>query len=82
MVMDVTLRDYEWLSVNRAYSRVANLMSIVKNFGGVLTVLWHNSNMLYGWGNLYERLLKLFKDEGAWCTSCSRLIDWWERVNE
>jgi hypothetical protein len=51
----------------------------VKKFGGVLTVLWHNTHLSHykytGWRELYVRIMNHGFQEHAWMQSCSEIIN-------
>lgn len=42
-IMDTTLFNYRKYTMEEAHNGIINLMDEVKKFGGVLTILWHNT---------------------------------------
>lgn len=68
-VMDQTLRGYMKLEPIKAYNQVVDLVKQIKNYNGLITLLWHPGNCGDEWEcwieNVYEKLLKLLYEEGA-----------------
>ncbi len=61
-VMDCTLFDYRKLSYNQAFHSVISLINEIKKFGGIFTLLWHNSyfeeRRYPGITNFYNQVLE------------------------
>ncbi|MEN3038234.1 MAG: polysaccharide deacetylase family protein [Candidatus Kryptonium sp.] len=70
-------------SVEEIFSEIINLMQIVESFGGVMTVLFHNT--IYdefdfnGWDRIYEDFLRYAVNSGAFVSSCNEILDIFER---
>jgi peptidoglycan/xylan/chitin deacetylase (PgdA/CDA1 family) len=66
------------LDEKTAFAYVNLLSEKVKKVGGVLTLLWHTDtiNKEQHW-RLYQRTLKLLKEQGAWFASVKEIGDWW-----
>ncbi len=68
--------------VEEILDELINLLRVVKVFGGVMTVLFHNT--IYdefdfkGWDFVYEEFVKLALKEGAFVGSCREIIDLFE----
>ena len=77
-LMDGSLQKYLKLPPADAFGEIEQLTEEVKKFGGVLTVLWHNthfSSYKYpGWKELYIRLLTRCQKENAMMQSCSEVL--------
>jgi hypothetical protein len=61
-VMDGTLRDYMSLSPDEAIETIGQLITEVKEVGGVFSSLWHNESLSetgrwLGWRRVYEELV-------------------------
>lgn len=71
--------DRSNLEIERILDKALKLAELVKSFGGVMTVLFHNS--IYdefdfkGWDLVYEGLLKSALGRGAFVGSCSEILD-------
>lgn len=67
MVMDGTLFSYQQYSVEKAFSACESLMEEVQKFGGVFTLLWHNSffdeDTYPGVTKFYETLLQRISEK-------------------
>lgn len=54
----------------------------VEDVGGVLTLLWHPECIqIDAWMNVYCRLLKLLKEQGAWFGTMNEIGEWWREHN-
>jgi hypothetical protein len=67
MVMDGTLFSYQRYSIEKAFSACESLLEEVQKFGGVFTVLWHNSffdeDTYPGITKFYETLLQRISEK-------------------
>ena len=63
-------------------NEILKLAEVVKCFGGVMTVLFHNSVYdefdFKGWNFIYEEFVKFALNEGAFIGSCSEVLDLFE----
>jgi hypothetical protein len=79
VLMDGTLQKYMNLSGEQSFAEVLKLTAEMKKFGGVLTVLWHNTHFspykYQGWKDLYVKLLSHFKQDHAGMQSCSEVLN-------
>ena len=77
-LMDGTLQKYMNLSPEQSFDEVLKLLHEVEKFGGVLTVLWHNTHFSAykypGWKELYEKILTHCKKEQAGMLGCSEVL--------
>ncbi len=66
-VMDVTLFHYRKLNSSNAMPVIINLVSEIKKFNGIFTLLWHNDffdeDRYPGLTKFYENLLNYIKEE-------------------
>jgi hypothetical protein len=69
IVMDCTLFDYRKLSYAQAIDSINNLIDEIKKFGGIFTLLWHNSyfeeRRYPGITKFYANLLQNFKENNV-----------------
>lgn len=67
MVMDGTLFSYQRYSVEKSFTACESLLDEVKKFGGIFTVLWHNSffdeDTYPGVTKFYEKLLQRISEK-------------------
>lgn len=67
VIMDSTLEYYRNLDSEKAKAVIQQMINILKNYGGILTLLIHNTcydDLDYkGWGILYEEIVKYSLDE-------------------
>jgi len=88
VIMDVTLWRYMKLSQAQQYALCTALIDTVAECNGVLTLLWHNTQMCGYEGELYGRILEYANAKNAWMTSAIEIVDHWkankyhEEVNE
>ena len=68
IIMDSTLEYYRHLEPEKAKAVIKEMINRLKNYGGILTLLIHNTcydDLDYkGWGNLYEDIVQFSIDEG------------------
>ena len=80
-VMDTTFYKYMDADVREAFEWVKLLAEKVRKVNGVITILWHNTTfdeLMYGeYAKLYRTLLRFFREQKAWLTSCGELYDYW-----
>ncbi len=78
-IMDGTFSQYLHLSPDQSFDEILSLILEVKKFGGVLTVLWHNTHFsphkYPGWKELYIKLLSYCHQEHASMQSCSQILN-------
>ena len=54
-----------------------SLIDTVEAMDDVLTILWHNTNMLDESLDFYERILQYCRQKNAWLTSGEEISAWW-----
>ena len=80
--MDSTLFRSLELSPEEAWAAIERLVSTVREYGGVFTVLWHQ-RVLYnrefpGWGTTYKRLLEFLQGIDDICVLTGHEVaQWW-----
>jgi peptidoglycan/xylan/chitin deacetylase (PgdA/CDA1 family) len=78
-IMDSTFDYYMRLNKKNEWQITQQLIDTIEELNGVITVLWHNTNMSGERLELYERILKYCHQKGAWMTSGEEIIKWWEK---
>jgi peptidoglycan/xylan/chitin deacetylase (PgdA/CDA1 family) len=77
-IMDGTLFDYRRLSMGDAFESVSEILSEVKKFNGILSLLWHNGyfdEILHpGINNFYNNLLKYINNNNGDAVTGLKLI--------
>lgn len=76
-IMDGTLFDYMNLDMEGAWEITKLLIDTVEKYNGVITILWHNTEMVDEKLKLYEKILKYCYEKGAWMTSGEEIEEWW-----
>lgn len=77
VVMDLTLTSYMRLKPDNAWKLVKSLIDTVRQYQGVFTLLWHNTQCRGEMFELYECILSYCRDKNAWMTSGIEIADWW-----
>ena len=81
VIEDIALFSYE-----NPWDVCMDIINVVEECGGVLTLLWHHSvfnELEYpGWAEIYERIIKVCKEEGAWVTNAYEIAKWWRMREE
>jgi hypothetical protein len=78
-IMDSTFDYYMRLSEKDEWKLTKQIIDTVHQLNGVITILWHNTNMSQDRLKLYEKILRYCNEKNAWMTSGERIIKWWER---
>src|SRR5439155_671266 len=69
------------LSESEAEKRCRALIDNARQFGGVLTVLWHDRS--HGperfWGDFYIRLVQALKSSKGWFATAGRVVSWFRK---
>jgi hypothetical protein len=82
-VMDTALffPGYLDLSVDEAHKRVGQMIDNAIQFGGSLTVNWHDRSIAPErlWGDFYVDLVAELKARGAWLTTAGQAVAWFRK---
>jgi len=76
IIMDRTLERNMKLDTGRAWEISRKLIDTVKNNNGVMTLLWHNNDLIGEKRKFYEKILKYCKEKNAWMTSGEEIFKW------
>lgn len=77
-IMDRTLGSYMRLDLENAWGLAKQLIDTVEKYKGVITILWHNTQMHGENLKFYENLLKYCSEKNAWLTSGENICNFWE----
>lgn len=87
-VMEGSLQSpgYQNLSSEEAYEEIIRHIEIVRKFGGVFVLLWHNSALedsgnWKGWKKVYEETMRYMSQQGAFVSNGREIIDCWNSLN-
>jgi peptidoglycan/xylan/chitin deacetylase (PgdA/CDA1 family) len=82
-VMDTALfyLSYLGLSPRKANARLHQMADTVVQFGGCLTVNWHDRSLAPErlWGTCYRDLVRDLKDRGAWFSTTGQATSWFRK---
>ena len=82
-VMDTALfyLSYLGLSPRKASARLCQMADNVVQFGGCLTVNWHDRSLAPErlWGGCYRDLINELKSRGAWFSTAGQAISWFRK---
>jgi hypothetical protein len=72
------------LSESAASILCSRVIRRFKEFGGVLTIIWHDRSLgpERFWGDFYKKLLADLKSQDVWFGTASQLLDWYEKRRE
>jgi hypothetical protein len=72
------------LSEREAEKRCKDLIENAGQFGGVLTVLWHDRSHAPErfWGDFYVSLIDVLKSSGAWFATAAQAVSWFRKRRE
>jgi peptidoglycan/xylan/chitin deacetylase (PgdA/CDA1 family) len=78
-IMDRTLMESHMkLDIENAWRLTKQLIDIVEKCKGVITILWHNTQMQGKYLKFYENVLKYCSEKNAWITSGEEIYNFWE----
>ena len=76
------IMDSALLSKENVWEECSEIIDLVANLGGVLTLLWHqrvfNETEFPEWSKIYGRLIALGEERGAWITNAGEIERWWD----
>jgi len=79
----LAIEDIALFRYDNPWAVCMKMIEEVERKGGVLTVLWHHSvfNELEfpGWAEIYEKLIRVCKEKGAWITTAGEIAKWWKK---
>lgn len=69
------------LTPEEAWPLIRELLDNAKNYGGALTVNWHDRSLAPErlWGDFYARLLEALKGSNAWVATAAQAVWWFEK---
>ncbi len=77
-IMDMTLYEsYMRLDQSTAWIVAKNLIDIAEKYRGVITILWHNTNMIDYKLEVYKKILHYCSTRNAWITSAEEIYKFW-----
>lgn len=77
--MATTFEGYMKIDLRRAWEMTKYLIDTVQQNRGVLTVLWHNNDLIGNHRKFYEKLLNYCAEKNAWLTSGQEIATWWNQ---
>jgi hypothetical protein len=78
-IMATTFEGYMNVDMARAWDMTKHLVDTVERNHGVLTVLWHNNDLIGNKRTFYEKLLNYCAEKNAWMTSGMEIATWWNQ---
>ncbi len=80
-VMDGTLRDYRKLTPAEGLRAILDLISTVKQYQGLLVILWHTDfcSVSPEWSYVYEKILEEVASDHVFAGSGIEILEWWEQ---
>ena len=75
------LESKQHLSAEQAWHVIEKHLQETKNNSALLTINWHNSDLhpydVYGYSQLYLRILQWAQEQGGWLASTDQIYEWW-----
>lgn len=78
VVMDTSVFVYMRLDRKVFQNMIRDVISAVKECGGVLTVLWHNHYLEEKYLEYYESLLQIIQESDPWIATHNEVMQWWK----
>jgi len=72
---------YLGLTSKKASERLASLVSNALQFGGCLTINWHDRSLAPErlWDGVYRELICQLREKGAWFATAGQAVDWFRQ---
>jgi hypothetical protein len=74
-IMSTTFGEYMKIDLNKAWEITKDLIDTVDQYHGVLTVLWHNTDLIGDQRKFYEKFLKYCAEKNAWMTTGKNIFE-------
>jgi len=82
IIMEFSLEQrYMRISESKQFEFCKQMIDTVAKNNGVLTLLWHNTQMQGQQGQLYNAILKYAYEQNAWLTTGNEIVDFWKGNN-
>lgn len=78
IIMDTSISGYMRMDEQTQLRLCKTLIDTVAKNSGVLTLLWHNTEMHGKEGAMYAAILQYAHEQGAWMTNANEIIDHWK----
>lgn len=78
-IMDTTLFTHMNLDFKEAWKLTEKIILTTERYRGVLTILWHNTNMQGDYLEFYKKIMQYCSQKDAWMTSGVQICDWWKK---
>lgn len=76
IIMDRSLDLYMGFDPDRAWDITIKVINTVAECHGIITLLWHNTELVKDNMMFYERILKYCAEKKAWMTSGEKILKW------
>ena len=77
VLMDTSLWGYMNLDEKQGLELIRKMMNVVKNTGGLFTILWHQEALLMKKGRIYIEILKMLSNEECFVGNAASICKWW-----
>jgi len=81
IIMDTSLWGYMDLNEDEGMKLIEGYIRNIKNFSGLLTILWHQEAFLMKRGKIYTEILERLSKEDCFVSSGIAISEWWNGRN-
>ena len=81
ILMDRTLKSYMNLDPGKAWEATTKIIDTVERYNGVMTLLWHNTDIFRDQNKFYKRILHYCAKKNAWMTNGEEIFNWVNKSN-
>jgi len=82
IIMDTSLWGYMNLNEDEGMKLIEDYIRNIKNFSGLLTILWHQEAFLMKRGEIYTKILERLSKEDCFVSSGIAISEWWNGRND
>ena len=79
-IMDTTFDEYLPFDINGQWEIIKYLIDTVEKYNGVISIIWHNENMIGDKLKLFEKILDYCYKKNAWITSGEEIWNFWKNT--
>jgi len=79
-IMDTTFDEYLPFDINGQWEIIKYLIDTVEKYNGVISIIWHNKNMIGDKLKLFEKILDYCYKKNAWITSGEEIWNFWKNT--
>lgn len=82
IIMDAAIWTWLKLTEQTALQTISQIRDIIKQYHGLLTILWHQCTLQMRGGRIYRDILEKIVEDDAYIGSGREIAEWWKARNK